>query len=943
MSWDDEVALDDAVGTPDAFRQTYGAAAEKVSKALGVDPNVILGQWGHETGWGKYVVPGTNNLGNIKGQGVKAKDNQTGSTDSYAKYSTPDDFANAYIKLIKTNYPSAINSGSNPAKFAQALKAGGYAEDRGYVPKVAAASAAVAKTARDDDWANSVSLRPLEDTQNNGPAASSDDDNDSFGAQAVRGLGLGARNVAAGIASPVTMVGDALNTGVNLGIRGVNSLTGANIPTLKLPSQVTQNVLTAAGLPVAETPAERVAGDIQQGAASAITGAGLAGSAAKAVANPVARNALAQLGENAVQQSVAGGTGAAAAGVTRELGGGPLAQLVAGLAGGTVPLTMSNLARSSDHATRTAVRLLNEALKDNSPADWNRARSMLAEADRVKIPMLGPELMQNTRLNALARDVNAAPEAQNALTNFFENRNAATEAAARAQTSGFGKNVGTQAASDQAQEAADTAVRNAQNYRTEAAGPYYQAQKSSDRQAIALSDQLNALPEKIMDLTASANSATQVSGKLHQFVNEQINSANNTIRRGLGWAGEQKVVRNLTRAEEGKSGVYEAINRAKQFRAQIDASQRQLESAADQLAQKNLPAVQGKVNSFLSKLDNDIRLSGDTPEGKVLKQYRDQLAPNGEALVLPSQLESVYKATRDKTMLGLNPTADERTTAGVLKSHVKDLDSLIKSVSPSIAAGRQIYEQLSKEVVDPLLKSPVGRVAGHGADAQKESIASRAMSELSGRNATPERISYLADQLGSVDKQAFPNLVRSYLEEQLNKSFKTQRGGALPAGGYSFRDALEGSPQAKTNLRTMIQKTAEQQGQDPTAAYEGFGRFLDVLDATGRLGRIPGSSSAKETAKEAGKVIADVAVDAKTAGAKTILTSIRNMARKKAYEKLANVFTSPYALREMADLSKLPPRDPKIVQGVASILRAGTVPNGPQPDEDGEYPNEKAR
>ncbi|MGJ7613937.1 MULTISPECIES: glucosaminidase domain-containing protein [unclassified Variovorax] len=128
--------------TPDDFSARYGAAAEKAAKALGVDPKVVLGQWGLETGWGKSVIPGTNNLGNIKdfgGGGVGATDNMTGSRDKYRAYETPDHFVDDYVSLIQRKYPSAVNA-KTPEDFAKALKSGGYAEDPGYVAKVTTAA-----------------------------------------------------------------------------------------------------------------------------------------------------------------------------------------------------------------------------------------------------------------------------------------------------------------------------------------------------------------------------------------------------------------------------------------------------------------------------------------------------------------------------------------------------------------------------------------------------------------------------------------------------------------------------------------------------------------------------------------------------------------------------------------------------------------------------------
>lgn len=128
--------------TPSDFAAKYGAAAAKAGAALGVDSRTILGQWGLETGWGKSVIPGTNNLGNIKdfsGSGVAAKDNMTGSVDKYRAYASADAFADDYVSLVKRKYPKAVGA-SSAEDFARALKSGGYAEDPDYVRKLASAS-----------------------------------------------------------------------------------------------------------------------------------------------------------------------------------------------------------------------------------------------------------------------------------------------------------------------------------------------------------------------------------------------------------------------------------------------------------------------------------------------------------------------------------------------------------------------------------------------------------------------------------------------------------------------------------------------------------------------------------------------------------------------------------------------------------------------------------
>ncbi|WP_334017619.1 glycoside hydrolase family 73 protein [Burkholderia gladioli] len=121
------------------FVQQYAPVAAAVGQRIGVSPDVLLGQWGLETGWGKSVVPGTNNLGNIKGPGVAATDNQTGSTDQYRAYATPAAFGSDFANLITGRYQDALGTGSDAAAYGKALQSGGYAEDPKYASKLSGA------------------------------------------------------------------------------------------------------------------------------------------------------------------------------------------------------------------------------------------------------------------------------------------------------------------------------------------------------------------------------------------------------------------------------------------------------------------------------------------------------------------------------------------------------------------------------------------------------------------------------------------------------------------------------------------------------------------------------------------------------------------------------------------------------------------------------------
>jgi flagellum-specific peptidoglycan hydrolase FlgJ len=135
-------------GNVAAFKKQYGAAAELAAKELGVSKDVVLGMWGNETGWGKKVVPGTHNLGNVKqfdGGGVAAVDNMTGTLDRYRQYGSDENFAKEWAAMIKRKYPGALGAGGNARQFATALKNGGYAGDPDYVSKVVGSAYSVSQ------------------------------------------------------------------------------------------------------------------------------------------------------------------------------------------------------------------------------------------------------------------------------------------------------------------------------------------------------------------------------------------------------------------------------------------------------------------------------------------------------------------------------------------------------------------------------------------------------------------------------------------------------------------------------------------------------------------------------------------------------------------------------------------------------------------------------
>jgi len=123
---DDEPAKSPKPTNPQEFVKIYGPIADQVGKEIGVDPRVILGQWGMETRWGSAVI-GDYNLGNIKdpsGKGKRAEDKKEGSNDPYLSFESPEGFGQYYSDYMKRGFPNAIGAGADISKFTAGLAKG---------------------------------------------------------------------------------------------------------------------------------------------------------------------------------------------------------------------------------------------------------------------------------------------------------------------------------------------------------------------------------------------------------------------------------------------------------------------------------------------------------------------------------------------------------------------------------------------------------------------------------------------------------------------------------------------------------------------------------------------------------------------------------------------------------------------------------------------------
>jgi flagellar protein FlgJ len=147
-------------GTPaqTSFVQRHNEAATNVEKTSGIPASFMLGQAGHETGWGRSEIRNRDGSTSFNLFGIKAGAGWTGKTTTvttteyingeakkisakFRAYDSYEDSFKDYAKLINESprYAEASKKTGSSLAFASELKRAGYATDPQYATKLSRA------------------------------------------------------------------------------------------------------------------------------------------------------------------------------------------------------------------------------------------------------------------------------------------------------------------------------------------------------------------------------------------------------------------------------------------------------------------------------------------------------------------------------------------------------------------------------------------------------------------------------------------------------------------------------------------------------------------------------------------------------------------------------------------------------------------------------------
>lgn len=736
---------------------------------------------------------------------------------------------------------------------------------------------------------------------------------------------------------------------------------------------------------------------------------GYAGSALEAVGVADAQNAFKYQPETFGEKvAFAGSAGAvspmpltgALAGVGSEVSGkaleGTPLEMPARVAGGVLAAMGGNYA-AGKLVPSTASQIADDFTSGYTPQQFEAAKALQADAAQMGLNLTGAEALQQAagqqgRIGSLQylveRSRGGGPEMERFLNQRPEQMRAASDAGLR--IIGPDGLVPEQVAG-RVQGAAVDAIKGAQDMRSSASRPYYEAANSQIVPSEMLNDVIKQVDNKISDVGQFSSTGKELLRYRNQLLGRPLDAALDS--------GDISVVEQMKKQALAGTGADDAMNAADVVNAPIKIRQAGSKSLATRLSETKLSksefgdALQGGYNRLAVKsggvdidavaaelkkegypINNGDDLIRVLNQGKAKEIYKidDEFARNrmtnqfnsdeadrllndlgygpnttradieneifGTREYIPTQggrdysfgpLQTAYKETRERlSTAGLSPDAMQKEAAAIVGPINKRLRDDVLMQNPSYAQGRQAYMEASP-AVEKLVQGNIGRIANDdkGIQRVRADLNAQEAALLDPATARPATIAQDVATLAKQDKNAPRDLLRVVAENKRNQAFAKTQAGENLAAGANFAKSMRGNPQARANLDAALKAT----GGDE--AVRGFNRVLDALEATGKR------QGANSRTAEMGEIrqdltqpsIGQTAVRAPSSLGSSVFQAIDLWRYSKNTKKLAQTLTSPESVKLLQELGQEGIKEARKRQIMSVLLGSayaqGNVPN----------------
>lgn len=401
--------------------------------------------------------------------------------------------------------------------------------------------------------------------------------------------------------------------------------------------------------------------------------------------------------------------------------------------------------------------------------------------------------------------------------------------------------------------------------------------------------------------------------------------------------------------------------------AAIDAikeAKNQRTAATNPFYQRAIPESLDKEQMIpiMKALDTQIKNSGNTETGKVLKNYKNKLLgtieetsvenvpsrildESGTSINIPKistkkvkgietkigPLETAYQETRDKLELPVvSPDALKNNIAGKLSPINYELGRAL-ATNANIAQGRKIHQAMSESIINPLESGTVNQIASDSSMRGQASALLPSNPMAYNEYSVANTINKLNEQNPGVAK----SWTRQFLQDSFNEAAQNLQSGANQYGAAKFASNITGNHQQSKNLKSAIDASTGSED-----AYNGFKKMLDVFEAQGKRLQVgsPTTNNAEIINQLKGGGVDNIpsiiggATGIATSPGSGALTGLgikgyntlsswyQDFKYGKNTDQMAKILTDPKSIEKLQELAKLRKNSPVAINTVRSII-----------------------
>jgi hypothetical protein len=276
----------------------------------------------------------------------------------------------------------------------------------------------------------------------------------------------------------------------------------------------------------------------------------------------------------------------------------------------------------------------------------------------------------------------------------------------------------------------------------------------------------------------------------------------------------------------------------------------------------------------------------------------------------------------------MNAMTGSQKNAGAVTYAARDkLDKFLVTKSPVYKQGRDIYSQMTTDVVNPLTSGRVGQIAEGGVGETGMRTQQGVLMPTNPQVTTPKDIKSTVQALRRQDPNAVPAWTRQSLEGIFNETAQKLQGGENQFGGAKFAQTIAGNKQQRENLKTLVTESSGIQ------AWNGFEKMLDVMEAQGKRQPIGSATAFNQMIAEEFKQGGIGQAGALVTKPSRISVAYDEYRMGKNAQLLAKLLTDPDGINKLKEISNTAPNSAKTRLLVNSLL-GGYIAQKPEITEE---------